>query len=130
LDLAHQIKWVVEERYPEAERLRVVLDNLNRHKGRRPWMKRSRPKRRGALSRSWSSITDPGTAGGSRWPRSSCACFSVNVWSVGSLTKRGSRHEVGAWEKARNEAQATIDRRFSITEAGEKLKRLYPSRSS
>jgi hypothetical protein len=34
------------------------------------------------------------------------------------------------WEKQRNEKQATIDWRFSITDAREKLKRLYPSRSS
>ncbi len=39
-------------------------------------------------------------------------------------------HEIAAWEKARNDKQATIDWRFSVTDAREKLKRLYPSRSS
>ncbi len=39
-------------------------------------------------------------------------------------------HEIAAWEKARNDKQATIDWRFSITDARGKLKRLYPSRSS
>jgi hypothetical protein len=32
LDFAQQMKWLVEERYPEAEVIRVVLDNLNTHK--------------------------------------------------------------------------------------------------
>jgi uncharacterized protein (DUF2236 family) len=29
VDFAHQMQWLVEERYPEAEVIRVVLDNLN-----------------------------------------------------------------------------------------------------
>ena len=32
LDFAHQMKWLVDERYPGAELIRVVLDNLNTHK--------------------------------------------------------------------------------------------------
>lgn len=31
-DFAHQRKWLVEERYPEAEVLRMVLDTLTTHK--------------------------------------------------------------------------------------------------
>jgi hypothetical protein len=37
--------------------------------------------------------------------------------------------EVAAWEHQRNMERATIDWRFSITDAREKLKRLYPSSS-
>jgi hypothetical protein len=40
------------------------------------------------------------------------------------------KHAIAAWEKPRNAEQATIDWRFSVTEAREKLKRLYPSLSS
>jgi len=32
LDFAHAMKWLVEERHPEAEKIRVVLDNLSTHK--------------------------------------------------------------------------------------------------
>jgi DDE superfamily endonuclease len=39
------------------------------------------------------------------------------------------KREVAAWEKQRNEAKETIDWRFSITDAREKLKRLYPTNS-
>ena len=35
--------------------------------------------------------------------------------------------EIAAWEQARNAQQATIDWRFAVTDAREKLKRLYPS---
>src|SRR5262245_8574573 len=32
LDFAQQMKWLVDERYPEAVIVRVVLDNLNTHR--------------------------------------------------------------------------------------------------
>ena len=31
-DFAREMKWLVDERYPEAEVIRVVMDNLNTHK--------------------------------------------------------------------------------------------------
>lgn len=40
------------------------------------------------------------------------------------------KREIAAWENQRNEEKATIDWRFSVTDAREKLKRLYPSRST
>jgi hypothetical protein len=39
------------------------------------------------------------------------------------------KREVAVWEQQRNAAQDTIDWRFTITEAREKLKRLYPTNS-
>jgi len=36
--------------------------------------------------------------------------------------------EVGAWESERNAARATIDWRFTIPNARDKLKKLYPVR--
>ena len=32
LDFAHQMKWLVDEAYPDAKTIRLVLDNLNTHK--------------------------------------------------------------------------------------------------
>ena len=32
VDFAHQMRWLIDEAYPEAEKFRVVLDNLNIHK--------------------------------------------------------------------------------------------------
>ena len=31
-DFAHQMRWLVDEAYPEVEVVRVVLDNLNTHR--------------------------------------------------------------------------------------------------
>ena len=32
VDFAHQMKWLVDETYPDATVIRLVLDNLNTHK--------------------------------------------------------------------------------------------------
>ena len=37
------------------------------------------------------------------------------------------KREIAAWEEQRNTERATIDWHFSVTDAREKLKRLYPS---
>jgi hypothetical protein len=37
------------------------------------------------------------------------------------------KREIAAWEHPRNTEQATIDWRFSVSDARHKLKRLYPS---
>ncbi len=34
IDFAHQMKWLVDVAYPEAEVIRLVMDNLNRAQGR------------------------------------------------------------------------------------------------
>ncbi len=39
------------------------------------------------------------------------------------------KREVAAWEQQRNKTKETIDWRFSVTDAREKLKRLYPTNS-
>jgi hypothetical protein len=31
-DFAHQMRWLVDDRYPDAKVIRVVLDNLNTHR--------------------------------------------------------------------------------------------------
>ena len=31
-DFAHQMRWLVDVAYPHAEKIRVVLDNLNTHR--------------------------------------------------------------------------------------------------
>ena len=31
VDFAHQMRWLVDEAYPDAEVVRLVLDNLNTH---------------------------------------------------------------------------------------------------
>ena len=49
-------------------------------------------------------------------------CLDRRIPDADTLTR-----EIAAWEHQRNAEQATIDWRFSVTEARKKLERLYPS---
>ena len=71
VDFAHQMKWLVDEAYPSAESVRVVLDNLNTHKLGSLYDVVRASSKRGASPSVWSSTTLQYTAVGSTWPRSS-----------------------------------------------------------
>ena len=49
-------------------------------------------------------------------------CLDRRIPDADTLTR-----EIAAWEHQRNVEQATIDWRFSVSDARKKLKRLYPS---
>ena len=71
---AHQMRWLVDEAYPEAEVVRLVLDNLNKHR-KASLYETFRPRRPVASPSGWSSTILPSTGAGSIWRRSSSACW-------------------------------------------------------
>jgi DDE superfamily endonuclease len=126
IDFAHQMKWLVDECYPEAELVRVVLDNLNTHKGASLYEAFAPEEARRIIKKlefhytpkhgSWLNMAEIELSVLQR------QCLNRRIPDEGTLIR-----EVAAWEKERNQEQATIDWRFSVTDAREKLKRLYPS---
>ena len=126
LDFAHQMRWLVEEAYPEAEVIRVVLDNLNTH--RKASLYEAFPAaeaRRIARKLEFHHTPKHGS-----WLNMAEIEFSV-------ISRRclGQRHPdedslcrgVHALEQERNEAQAIINWQFTTQDARTKLHRLYPS---
>ena len=129
IDFAHQMKWLVGVAYPQAEVIRVVLDNLNTHKGASLYEAFAPEEARRIVKKLESHYTPKHGS----WLN--MAEIELSVLQRQCLARRiGDEatlvHEIAAWEKQRNEQQAIIDWRFSVTDAREKLKRLYPSRSS
>jgi hypothetical protein len=59
VDFALAMRRLVDEHYPEAEKVRVVLDNLNTHTGAALSTGLSSPRRRGASCAGWSFTTRP-----------------------------------------------------------------------
>ena len=129
VDFAHQMKWLVDEAYPEAGKIRVVLDNLNIHKPaslyqafqpREAWRIRKRlefhytPKHG-----SWLNMAEIEFSVFSR------QCLARRIGDEDTL-----KREITALEAQRNHAQATIDWRFSTVQARVKLQGVYPSVSS
>ncbi len=129
IDFAHQMKWLVDVAYPEAEVIRVVMDNLNTHKAASLYEAFAPEEARRIIKKlefhytpkhgSWLNMAEIELSVLQR------QCLARRIPDEATL-----KREIAAWEVQRNKEQATIDWRFSVTDAREKLKRLYPSCSS
>jgi hypothetical protein len=129
VEFAHQMKWLVDEQYPEAEVVRLVLDNLNTHTAASLYEAFAPEEARRIVKKlefhytpkhgSWLNMAEIELSVLQR------QCLDRRIPDESTL-----QQEIKAWEARRNTMQATIDWRFSITDARDKLKRLYPSRSS
>lgn len=126
VDFAEQMRVLVDEWYPEAERVRVVLDNLNTHTGAAFYQAFPAPEARRILERIEWHYT----------PKHGSWLNQMEIeWSVLGrqyLDRRLGdietvRQEVAAWQERRNAAKATVQWRFGVGEARVKLARLYPS---
>ena len=126
LDFAEQMRWLVEEHYPAAFRIRVVLDQLNTHK-LSVLYEAFKPERARAIARklefhytpkhgSWLNMAEIELSVLAR------QCLRPRIGSEAALVR-----EVAAYERRRNAAKATVEWRFSAPKARVKLKRLYPS---
>ena len=129
VDFAEQMKWLVDERYPEAEVIQVGLDNLNTHKVASLYEAFEPAEARRIAKKlefhytpkhgSWLNMAEIELSILQR------QCLDRRIGDEETL-----KQEVAAHEKRRNDEQAQIDWRFSIADARVKLHRLYPSRSS
>ena len=124
-ECAEQLRLLVDEDYPDAEQLVLVVDNLKTHSPACLY-ERFAPEeaRRIARKLEWHYTPEHGS-----WLNiAECElsvlarqCLSLRLADVKTL-----QQEVAAWEDRRNQAHVTIDWRFTTAEARIKLKRLYP----
>jgi len=128
-DFAAQMCKLAKEHYAEAEKIRVVMDNLNTHTPAALYEAFAPEEARGILRRLEFHYT----------PKHASWLNQVEI-ELSVLQKQclGERRipdkeslgkEVGAWERGRNEAGATVQWRFTAEDAREKLERLYPTKS-
>jgi hypothetical protein len=126
IDFARQMKWLVDEKYPEAEVIRIVMDNLNTHKAASLYEAFEPSEARRILKKLEFHFTPkPGS-----WLN--MAEIEMSVLSRQCLDRRipdeaTLKREVKAYEDRRNAAKATINWRFTSGDARLKLHRLYPS---
>ena len=127
-DFARQMKWLVDVAYPEAEVIRVVLDNLNTHRIASLYEAFVPEEARRIAKRlefhytpkhgSWLNIAEIELSVFSR------QCLDRRIGDEETL-----RREIKKLEEARNAACAKIEWRFTAEDARRKLHRLYPSTS-
>jgi transposase len=128
LDFAGQMQALVDEHFPQAERIRVVLDNLNTHTPAALYEAFAPAEARRILRKlefhytpkhgSWLNMVE----------------IELSVLARQCLHRRlpdraTLQLEVSAWEQWRNAEQAKVEWRFTTADTRTKLKRLYPSQS-
>jgi len=128
VDFAQQMKWLVDERYPDAEVIRVVLDNLNTHKIASLY-EAFEPAEARRIAKKLEFHPTPKHGSWLNMAEIELSILERQCLDRRIADEETLKREVAAWEQQRNEAKETIDWRFSITDAREKLKRLYPTNS-
>lgn len=126
IDFAHCLKSLVDDFFPDAKLVHVVMDNLNTHKLASLYEAFSAEEAHRIARRlhlhytpkhgSWLNMAEIELSILSR------QCLSGRIPEKAALKK-----EVAAWQTERNHSGATINWRFTTKDARIKLKRLYPS---
>jgi hypothetical protein len=125
VDWAHQVRWLLEAQYPDAERVRLVLDNLNTHTTAALY-EAFEPAEARRLARrleihytpkhgSWLNIAEVELSALTR------QCLNRRTPDMNTL-----RCQTQAWTRQRNAKQKGVDWHFSTPDARIKLTRLYP----
>jgi len=119
-DFAHQMKWLVDEVYPDAQVVRLVLDNLNTHKPGSLYQTFEAAEARRIIK----CLELHFTPNHGSWLN--MAEIEFSIFSRQCLNRRISdevrlKGELAAFEHERNQAAAAIDWRFTTKDARLKL---------
>lgn len=125
VDWAHFMQDLAEMHYPDAEKIVVVMDNLNTH-GPGSFYEAFPPAEAKRLAARFEFHYTPKHGS---WLN--MAEIEISVFERGCLSRPVGdlptlRHRVAALEAERNAAQATIDWQFTSQVARTKLAKLYP----
>jgi transposase len=126
VEWAHQIKELVDQRYPEAEQIVLVMDNLNTHTPASLY-EAFDPRQARRLAQKLEIHYTPKHGS---WLN--MAEIELSVLSRQCLDRRVADFEtleveVASWQERRDEKGGKIEWRFRTDDARIKLKRLYPS---
>ena len=125
LDWAEEIQYLVDEMYPHAEKILLVMDNLNTHRPSALYKKYPPEEARRIIKKleihytpkhgSWLNIAEIELNVMTR------QCLSRRIESIEILKK-----ELAAWEAEQNRKQSHINWQFRMKDARVKLISLYP----
>jgi hypothetical protein len=126
LDFAHQMKWLVDECYPAAERIRVVLDNLSTHKLAALY-EAFEPAEARRIARKLEFHYTPKHGSWLNMAELELSVFERQCWDRRIGDADTLQRETKALEAERNAARATVHWRFTSQDARSRMHRLYPS---
>ena len=127
-DFAHQMKWLVDNVYPDAYVIRLVLDNLNTHK-RGSLYDAFEPAEARRIARRLEFHYTPNHGSWLNMAEIEFSVFSRQCLGRRIGDEQALKREIAALEHERNQTAATIDWRFTTNDARRKLEHIYPAHS-
>jgi hypothetical protein len=124
-DFAHQMQWLVDVRYPDADWIDLISDNLNIHKLASLY-ETFAPAEANRIARR---IVFHYTPKHASWLNMAEIEFGVLMRKLGAHVpdEVTLKRKVAAVETSRNEAHATVHWQFTAQDARIRLAQLYPS---
>jgi len=126
LDFAAQMKGLVNLHFPGAERIRVVLDNLNTHKPAALYEAFPAEEAR-RLVRKLEFHHTPKHGSWLNPAESELSVLTRQCLNRRIDSREALAHEVAVWTAQRNQDGVRIEYRFSLDQARDRLAHLYPS---
>jgi transposase len=125
-DWAHFMKWLSDERYPAAERVIVVMDNLNTHHAS-SFYEAFEPAEANRLAQRFEWHYTPKHGSWLNMAEIELSALTRTCLKQRLTDQPAVQSQVTAWEKERNAKRVTVEWRFTTADARIKLKKLYPS---
>ena len=125
IDFAAVIKTVVDERYPHAERLVVVMDQLNTH-GLASLYAAYPPAEARRLAQKLEIHHTPKHGSWLNMAELELSVLARQCLEDRMESQEHLAREIATWQQARNGHAVRVNWRFTTTDARIKLKRLYP----
>ncbi len=125
-DWANFLREIIDEHYPEAEKIVLVMDNLNTHSPSSFYEVFS-PQEARRLTEKLEIHYTPKHGSWLNMAEIELSVLARQCLADRIATVEQAQHMVGAWQEQRDHAQANIDWRFTAADARIKLKHLYPS---
>jgi transposase len=126
VDFAQQMKALVDVYRPDADCIRIVLDNLNTHHPAALYETFS-PEEANRILKKLEFHYTPKHASWLNQVEIEFSVLSRQCLDRRIATKQELVDEIKAWQDQRNAQKATVNWRFSSTNARGKLKHLYPT---
>src|SRR5262249_35782807 len=125
-DWASFVKALIDEYYPEAEKIVLVMDNLNTHTPS-SFYEVFAPQEARRLTEKLEIHFTPVHGSWLNMAEIELSVMARQALSDRMSTLEAVQERVAVWQQERNQAPAGIDWRFTTADARIKLKHLYPA---
>ena len=125
-DWAYFMRELIDEHYPDAEKLVLVMDNLNTHSPS-SFYEVFPPQEARRLTEKLEIHYTPKHGSWLNMAEIELSVLARQCLAGRIPTLEQAQQRVAAWQQQRDHTQATIDWRFTTADARIKLKHLYPS---